>query len=63
MGEIRRVTPPSGSWTITEFRRASGASGDVNVIDIGRVENGMLVESWVRMDLLGFMERVTVIPS
>ena len=42
---------------------ASGASVDVNFIDIWRIENGLLAESWVRMDLLGLMQQVGAVPS
>ena len=42
---------------------ASGASVDVNFIDIWRIENGLLAESWVRMDFLGLMQQVGAVPS
>jgi predicted ester cyclase len=42
---------------------ASGASVDVDFIDIWRIENGLLSESWVRMDLLGLMQQVGAVPS
>jgi steroid delta-isomerase-like uncharacterized protein len=42
---------------------ASGAPVEVNFIDIWRVENGLLAESWVRMDLLGLMQQVGAVPS
>ena len=42
---------------------ASGASVEVGFIDIWRIENGLLVESWVRMDLLGLMQQVGAVPS
>lgn len=55
-------------WTGThegEFMgvAASGASVEVDFIDIWRIENGLLVESWVRMDLLGLMQQVGAVPS
>jgi hypothetical protein len=43
--------------------RASGAPVEVNFIDIWRIENGMLAESWVRMDFLGLMQQVGAVPS
>lgn len=42
---------------------ASGAAVDVKFIDIWRVENGLLVESWVRMDFLGLLQQVGAVPS
>ena len=42
---------------------ASGASVEVNFIDIWRIENGLLAESWVRMDLLGLTQQVGAVPS
>ena len=42
---------------------ASGASVEVDFIDIWRIENGLLAESWVRMDLLGLMQQVGAVPS
>src|SRR5260370_40567584 len=50
-------------WTGThrgEFMgvAASGASVEVNFIDIWRIENGLLAESWGRMDFLGLMQQV-----
>ena len=42
---------------------ASGASVDVSFIDIWRIEDGLLAESWVRMDLLGLMQQVGAVPS
>lgn len=42
---------------------ASGASVRVDFIDIWRIENGLLAESWVRMDLLGLMQQIGAIPS
>jgi predicted ester cyclase len=55
-------------WTGThkgEFMgvAASGASVDVQFIDIWRIENGLLVESWVRMDFLSLMQQVGAVPS
>ena len=32
-------------------------------IDIWRVENGKLVENWVRLDELGMMQQLGVIPA
>ena len=51
-------------WTGThkgEFMgvAASGGSVKVDFIDIWRIDNGLLVESWVRMDLLGLMQLST----
>jgi len=42
---------------------ASGAAVDVGFIDMWRVEDGMLVESWVRMDLLGLMQQIGAVPG
>lgn len=42
---------------------ASGASVEVNFIDIWRIEDGLLAESWVRMDLLGLMPQIGAVPS
>ena len=42
---------------------ASGASVEVDFIDIWRIENGLLAESWVRMDFLGPMQQVGSVPS
>jgi steroid delta-isomerase-like uncharacterized protein len=42
---------------------ASGVSVEVNFIDIWRIENGLLAESWVRMDFLGLMQQVGAVPS
>ena len=42
---------------------ASGASVEVNFIDIWRIENGLLAESWVRMDFLSLMQQVGAVPS
>jgi steroid delta-isomerase-like uncharacterized protein len=42
---------------------ASGVSVKVNFIDIWRIENGLLTESWVRMDFLGLMQQVGAVPS
>ena len=36
---------------------------DVDFIDIWRIGNGRLVESWVRMDLLSLMRQVGAVPS
>ena len=41
---------------------ASGVSVDVKFIDIWRIENALLVESWVRMDFLGLMQPVGAVP-
>ena len=41
---------------------ASNASVEVSFIDIWRIENGQLVESWVRMDVLGLMQQVGAVP-
>jgi steroid delta-isomerase-like uncharacterized protein len=42
---------------------ASGASVEVKFIDIWQIENGLLAESWVRMDFLGLMQQVGAVPS
>jgi steroid delta-isomerase-like uncharacterized protein len=42
---------------------ASGSSVDVSFIDIWRIEDGQLAESWVRMDLLSLMQQVGAVPS
>ena len=42
---------------------APGASVDVNFIDIWRIENGLLAESWVRMDFLSLLQQVGAAPS
>jgi steroid delta-isomerase-like uncharacterized protein len=42
---------------------ASGASVEVKFIDIWRIENGLLAESWVRMDFLALMQQVGAVPS
>ena len=42
---------------------ASGTSVEVKFIDIWRIENGLLTESWVRMDFVGLMQQVGAIPS
>jgi len=42
---------------------ASGASVEVKFIDIWRIENGLIAESWVRMDFLGLMQQVGAVPS
>lgn len=42
---------------------ASGASVEVKFIDIWRIENGLIAESWVRMDLLGLMQQVGALSS
>jgi predicted ester cyclase len=42
---------------------ASGASVEVKYIDIWRIENGPLAESWVRMDFLALMQQVGAVPS
>ncbi len=55
-------------WTGThrdEFmgRPASGASVTVDFIDIWRIEDGLLAESWVRMDFLSLMQQIGAVPS
>jgi len=42
---------------------ASGAQVSVDFIDIWRIENGQLAESWVRMDLLSLMQQLGAVPS
>jgi len=42
---------------------ASGASVEVKFIDIWQIENGLLAESWVRMDFLGLMQQVGAVQS
>src|SRR5712691_1667871 len=42
---------------------ASGASVEVKFIDIWQIENGLLAESWVRMDFLALMQQVGAVPS
>ena len=43
--------PPSGAFVQFDF------------IDMWRIENGKLVESWVRVDLLGLMQQVGAVSS
>jgi steroid delta-isomerase-like uncharacterized protein len=42
---------------------ASGASVQVDFIDIWRVDNGRLAECWVRMDLLALMQQIGAVPA
>ena len=42
---------------------ASGAAVEVNFIDIWRIDNGWLIESWVRMDFLSLMQQLGAVPS
>jgi steroid delta-isomerase-like uncharacterized protein len=42
---------------------ASGKAVDVNFIDIWRIEDGLLVESWVRMDFLSLMQQIGAVAS
>jgi steroid delta-isomerase-like uncharacterized protein len=42
---------------------ASGASVEVDFIDIWRLDSGHVVECWVRMDLLGLMQQIGAIPA
>lgn len=49
-GEFMGV-PPSGAFVQFDF------------IDMWRIENGKLVESWVRVDLLGLMQQVGAVSS
>ena len=41
----------------------TGKQVNVKYIDIWRVENGKLVENWVRLDELGMMQQLGIIPA
>jgi len=41
----------------------TGKQVNVKYIDIWRVENGKMVENWVRLDQLGMMQQLGVIPT
>jgi predicted ester cyclase len=41
----------------------TGRPINVAYIDMWRVENGQLVENWVRMDMVGMMQQLGAIPT
>jgi predicted ester cyclase len=67
IGEGDRVVS-RGSWTGThkgEFMGIppTGKHVSVSYMDIWRFENGKGIENWVKMDMLGLMQQLGVVPS
>jgi steroid delta-isomerase-like uncharacterized protein len=67
IGEANKVVS-RGSWTGTHKGSFMGIPAtekkvEVNFIDMWRLENGMCLENWVRMDIMGLMQQLGVVPS
>jgi steroid delta-isomerase-like uncharacterized protein len=42
---------------------ATGNAVNVDYIDVWRVEDGKAVENWIRLDMLGLMQQLGVVPT